>query len=192
MYKKGKLVLIQFFKQSWLVMAAALVFGLLVAGVHGVLEECIADNATLKLEREMKSLFGQDSVSEAVRDENGETRYYKVKDKANAITGYAIVAEGSGFADKIKLLVATDEKTEKLLGIAVLKTNETPGFGDKIKKEKFRDQFVGCPIKEELLVILRGDRDKADSEIVSITGATISSEAVTDIVNDAVIKLRNK
>lgn len=185
-------MLIQFFKQSWLVMAAALVFGLLVAGVHGILEERIADNATLKLEREMKSLFGQDSISEAVRDENGEIRYYKVKDKANAIAGYAIVTEGSGFADKIKLLVATDEKTEKLLGIAVLKTNETPGFGDKIKKEKFKDQFVSCPVSEELSVIIRGDRDTVDSEIVSITGATISSEAVTDIVNDAVIKLRNK
>lgn len=165
-------------------------FGLLVAGVHGVLEKRIADNATLKIDREMKTLFGADSRAEVVQNE--KTTYYQIKDEKGAIAGYAIVAEGGGFADKIKLLVATDEKLEKLLGIAVLKSNETPGFGDKIKKEKFRDQFTGCPIKENLSVIIRGDRDKADSEIVSITGATISSEAVADIVNDAVIKMRNK
>jgi electron transport complex protein RnfG len=97
---------------------------------------------------------------------------------------------GGGFADKIVLLVTLDPGLEKLLGIAVLKSNETPGFGDKIKNPPFKDQFGGCPVQEKLMVVKTGDRSKVDREIVSITGATISSEAVTKIVNDAVREMK--
>lgn len=178
-------------KKSWLVMTSALVFGLLVAVVHGALEQKIADNARLKLEREMKYLFGQDSSSKPVNDQTGQqVLYYLIKDQTGETAGYAFEAVGGGFADKIKLLVATDEQIENLVGIAILKTNETPGFGDKIKNDPFRGQFNNCPLQEKILVVTTGDAGKLDREIVAITGATISSEAVTKIVNDAVNTMR--
>ena len=180
-----------FMKKSWLVITSALVFGLLVAVVHGALEQTIAKNARDKLEREMKSLFGQDSSSEPVNDEAGQqVLYYLVKDPTGVTAGYAFEAVGGGFADKIKLLVGTDEQMENLVGIAILKTNETPGFGDKIKNDPFRGQFKNCPLHEKILVVTTGDAGKLDREIVAITGATISSEAVTKIVNDSVIAMR--
>ena len=79
---------------------------------------------------------------------------------------------------------------ENLLGFSVLKTNETPGFGDKIKNAEFSDQFRGCPAVK-LTVEKTGDRSVADDKIVAITGATISSEAVVTIINSALNNMRD-
>ena len=180
----------RFLKQSWLVLTAALVFGLLVALVHGQLKPIIEANAKEKLEREMKALLTEAVSFDAIPDSEGKSvLYYIGKGAEGGITGYAIEAVGGGFADKIKLLVTTDSKCEKLRGIAVLKSNETPGFGDKIKDARFKDQYVGCPAVK-LVVTKSGSRSIVDDKIVSITGATVSSEAVTRIVNEAVESLR--
>ena len=188
-------MLSKFIKQSWLVIVAALVFGLMVAVVDGMLRGKIEQNAKDKLEREMKVLLGPDSVfeEETGKDEQGDdVVYYVAKGPAEGVVGYAFEAKGSGFADKITFLVAVDAKMEKLSGIAVLKTNETPGFGDKMKDDSFKGQFVGCPCPKKsgkLVVKKTGDAAKVDSEIVSITGATVTSEAVAKIVNDGVIRM---
>ena len=116
--------------------------------------------------------------------------YYISKDAQGEVVGYAITAIGSGFADKIELLVAFEGQVENLLGFSVLKTNETPGFGDKIKGAEFSDQFRGCPAVK-LSVVKTGDRSEVDDKIVAITGATISSEAVATIVNGAIDNIRD-
>jgi electron transport complex protein RnfG len=186
-------VLIDFLKQSWLVIVAALVFGLLVSGIYGQLDPIIKKNEREKLEREMKGLLVSATTFEMVADETdpqGEKAlYYVGKSEQGEVAGYAIIAEGGGFADKILLLVGLDGQLEKLLGIAILKTNETPGFGDKIKDGEFKDQFQDCPATK-LMVAKTGDRSVVDDKIVAITGATISSEAVATIVNGAVNSLR--
>lgn len=194
-------MLVSFLKQSWLVMVSALVFGLLVAGVHGALEGRIAEQNRSKLERKMKALLDDASSFGPVQNEQAQAGapaalYYVAKDEAGTVVGYAIAASGGGFADKIELLVALDSDLTKLRGIAVLASNETPGFGDKIKDPSknghtsFKDQFIGCPVNAKLVVIKTGDIDIADEQIVSITGATISSEAVTKIVNEAVKRMK--
>ena len=96
------------------------------------------------------------------------------------IAGYAFIAEGAGFADKIKLVVAVDPQFETYQGYKVMFSNETPGFGDKIKNESFWGQFVGAPI-ERLELIKAGDA--SDRQIVAISGATVSSDTVAKIFN---------
>jgi electron transport complex protein RnfG len=175
-------------------LVSSLVFGLLVSWVYGQLQGPIEQNAKNKLNREMSLLLGAGSSFESVAGNEGQVLYYKgIKD--GQVTGYVFKAVGGGFADKIELLVAVDAGCEKLLGMAVLKTNETPGFGDKMKDDLFKGQFNGCPAPDKqnkLAVLKTGDRGKVDMEIVSITGATITSEAVTKIVNDAVIAMRER
>jgi Na+-translocating ferredoxin:NAD+ oxidoreductase subunit G len=187
-------VLARFCKESWLVLVSSLVFGLLVSWVYGQLQGPIEQNAKNKLNREMGLLLGEGSTFEPVTDNDGQVLYYKgIKD--GQVKGYAFKAVGGGFADKIELLLAVDAECKTLLGMAVLKTNETPGFGDKMKDDLFKGQFNGCPAPDKqnkLAVLKTGDRSKVDREIVAITGATITSEAVTKIVNDAVIAMRER
>jgi len=181
-------MLVNFLKQSWLVVLSSLVFGLLVSGIYGQLEPKIKEQARLKLEREMQSLMTAATVFEPVPNAE-KPQYFIGKDASGAIVGYAIQMEGGGFADKIKLLVAMDAPLEKLLGIGILKTNETPGFGDKIKGSEFKDQYIDIPAVK-LKVIKEGDRTIKDETIIAITGATISSDWVTKIVNNAVTALK--
>jgi electron transport complex protein RnfG len=96
--------------------------------------------------------------------------------------GWAFKSEGSGFADKIKLVLAVDAGFEKLKGFGVLASNETPTIGDLIKSPYYRNQFVGAPV-EKLILSKVGDPEKIDSEIIAISKATISSQAVVDIIN---------
>jgi len=188
-------MVVKFLKQSWLVMAAALAFGLLVAVVDGQLKDRIRQNAIEKRNRELRKLFqeygeGCQFAEQTGKNKQGEeVTYFTATDASGKIAGYAMEHVGGGFADKIKLLIAVDANVEKIKGYAVMKSNETPGFGDKIIGD-FQKEFVNCSAVK-LKVETKGTRyDPKDDIIVAITGATISSEAVTKIVNEAVVILR--
>ena len=191
-------MLSNFLKQSWLVMLASLVFGLLVAGVHGRLKPLIDENAVKKRETQMRLLLPQaDEFPEAKAtyqnaEGNEVTRYYyRALSSSGELVGYALQVSGGGFADKVTLLVALDADMATLRGIAVLKSNETPGFGDKIKTDDFRARFRGVPADGGLIVVKGGTVGSGDEhEIMGITGATISSDAVKDIVNRGAAEMR--
>jgi electron transport complex protein RnfG len=70
----------------------------------------------------------------------------------------------------------------------VLESKETPGLGDKIEKDSsFVNQFDGS---EPVLVgVKRSRRTGAASEIDMITGATISSRTIIDIINISLERL---
>ena len=80
---------------------------------------------------------------------------------------------------------------EKFLGFQVLSANETPGFGDKMKNDSFRNQFKGAPAGE-LSLIKIGDAGKIDNEIVAISGATVTSTAVMNIFNKSVVSVKEQ
>ncbi|MBN2375054.1 MAG: FMN-binding protein [Sedimentisphaerales bacterium] len=186
-------MIVKFLKDSWLVLLAALVFGLGVSGIYGQLKPRIEQNAQLKIARELKELFGEDAMIDPKidpEDSDGKRVLYYQANRSGQTLGYALEAVGGGFADNIRLLLAVDAEFEKLKGIAVLKSNETPGFGDKIKDAEFKGQFGDCPVGQKLIVTKSGERSVVDEKIVSITGATISSQAVVDIVNGGVERLR--
>ena len=129
-----------------------------------------------------------------IRDEKGKietTNIYKAVDSDGNIIGFAFVASGPGFADKIKLVIAADAKFEKYLGFKVLSSNETPGFGSKIAIDDpksdldYVDQYKGAPTgKFELIKTGKVSViEKIDDQIVAISGATVTSEAVVKIFN---------
>ena len=103
--------------------------------------------------------------------------------------GWVAKAAGQGYADKIELLVGLDSSAQALTGIFVLEQKETPGLGNKIVTNEWRSQFKGKGTARELVVVKGGA--KAPHEIDSITGATISSKTVSDIVNATVNDLRS-
>jgi len=186
-------VLINFLKQSWLVIVSSLVFGVLVAVVHGQLAGRIGANERSVFEGAMQATFVANARSQersTVDGEGNSVPYYLVEGPEGQKLGYAIEIVGSGFVDKIKLLVSVGPKAEKILGIAVLKSSETPGYGDDINDPLWEAQFAGAAATEKLEVITTGDVGRVDNQIVAITGATISSEAVASIVNKAIGILR--
>ena len=101
--------------------------------------------------------------------------------------GYIVEGFGKGYSSYIHVLVSVD-KNFIVQKISILGHGETPGLGDEIEKDYFLDQFKGKSV-DNLVVIKRETPDK----IQAITGATISSRAVTeDGVKNGVKLLKEK
>ncbi len=96
--------------------------------------------------------------------------------------GVALVGAGAGFQDVIRVIFGFDPETGDVIGMQVLESKETPGLGDKIEKDSsFVREFHGVAVP---LVGLKSGRETgADGEVTMITGATISSRAIIDIIN---------
>ena len=184
-------LIILFFKQSWLLLVCSFLFGLMIALANGAWSGRIAENEKAKLGSLMRELISKAETFDVaikdmeITDDRGtktKTDVYKALDSNGATIGFAFAASGAGFADEIRLVVAVDAKCEKLFGYKVLKSNETPGFGDKIKDDFFRNQFAGAPAGKFELV-KTGNAGEIDENIVAISGATVSSTAMIKIFN---------
>ena len=114
---------------------------------------------------------------ESAKGKKVKSNIYKALSEAGECVGWGFNCQGPGFADKIELVVAVDKNLETIAGFDCLASNETPGFGDRIKQPYYRNQFAGVPA-EKLVLAKTGDPERIDSEIVAITGATVSSVTV--------------
>jgi electron transport complex protein RnfG len=187
-----------FFQQSWLLITASFFFGLLIAVTSAALSPRIEQNKINKRNRLVGSLLpeAKDCIPwdweieiESIQGKKETVEVFRAMSEADECVGWSFNAIGPGFADKIELVVAVDKIFEKFAGFDVLASNETPGFGNKIKFDYFRSQFRGAPA-EGLNLATSGDNTKIDSEIIAISGATISSEAVVDIISNATTQIK--
>lgn len=91
---------------------------------------------------------------------------------------------GRGLWGTISAVIATDPAAGTFDQMRVLEHNETPGLGARIEEPWFQQQIEG---KTGPFVLKpEGTRSTATTEIDAITGATISSAAVRDMLNDVV------
>jgi electron transport complex protein RnfG len=189
-----------FIQQSWLLIVAAFFFGLLIAVTNAAWQPRIIQNEEYKLDNLMAGLITKAQKFEIaekqiqLKGEKGKvikTDIYRALGADDKTLGFAFVASGPGFADKIKLVVAVNQKFENFFGFKVLASNETPGFGSKIKEEFFGNQFENAPAKK-LILTKTGDDRQIDDQIVAISGATVSSEAVVKIINNFITQIKDK
>lgn len=121
----------------------------------------------------------------SARTDKGLDTIYAGFDNKNRFIGYAIKAQGPGFQDTITLLYGYQPDKQRIVGMAVVESRETPGLGDKIYKDaKFVANFSSLPTQQTLKAVKKGSKTKA-FEIDAITGATISSKAVVRIINNS-------
>lgn len=112
-------------------------------------------------------------------------------DNAGAFRGYGIMNQGAGFADQVVLIYGFDPGSQRVVGMRVLSSKETPGLGDKIYKDKAFVSNFDALASEPAIVVVKDGRD-ADNEVDAITGATISSKAVVKIINESVTFWKDK
>lgn len=98
--------------------------------------------------------------------------YYDAYDKDGKLIGRVLKIEAPGYSSIINALVGIDLEN-KITGIDIIDQQETPGLGANIEKEDFLNQFIGKT--KDLLKI-----KKDGGEIDAVTGATISSRAITN------------
>lgn len=120
---------------------------------------------------------------------------YAGLDSTGALAGVAVEAQGQGYGDVIRLLYGYSPTCECVVGMKVLESKETPGLGDRIEKDsRFRANFDALNVETDeanqaLIHSIEMVKSGAKSnpwEIEAITGATVSSRAVTRIIGGSV------
>ncbi len=95
----------------------------------------------------------------------------------NDLVGYAVSLTESGYGGDINMMIGIG-KDQKITGVSITDMSETPGLGDNAKNHEFTDMFKGLEKNE---VALTNDGGK----IQALSGATVTSKAVTRGVNHA-------
>lgn len=108
-------------------------------------------------------------------------------DKEGKYLGLIITTtDANGYGGNIKMSVGIDY-TGTITGLEFLEINETAGLGMKAKENSFRKQFIG--IKSEYVRYSKSGAS-APGEFDAISSATITSRAVCEGVNGALITFR--
>jgi Na(+)-translocating NADH:ubiquinone oxidoreductase C subunit len=94
---------------------------------------------------------------------------------------------GPGLWGNVSLAVGVNTDGTELSGMQVLFNVETPGLGGRIGESWFTDQFKG--IKPGTGLVFNQASQKADNGFDSISGATITSTAVKDTINQRALVL---
>jgi Na+-translocating ferredoxin:NAD+ oxidoreductase subunit G len=117
------------------------------------------------------------------RDERGRARRLTVFPamKDGKLVAAALRTSAGGFGGSLEVMTALDLREDRLLGVRTLSQSETKGLGARVAndEEPFITQFPGLPWRAGLS--LRAD----GGQVEAITGATISSKALTSAVDGA-------
>ena len=178
----------------------SLISGLLLALVYqGTLNTIISNNEERTGMAVLDILPGavkQQVFSVLVPDDNGDTFEHKIYagyDISGKLVGVALQAsDNGGYGGEILLLYGYLPAEEKISGMKVLISKETPGLGDRIKSDSaFHANFDGLevPLAEDFktlkhpIAYAKPGSDKGPGQIEGISGATISSKAVARAMN---------
>ncbi len=102
------------------------------------------------------------------------------KDASSNPIGYVItVTSHEGYGGDITLSMGVDN-SGMVKGIEILSISETAGLGMKAKEPKFKDQFKNKTVTQFTYTKTGA---ASDFEIDAISGATITTKAVTNAVN---------
>lgn len=112
-------------------------------------------------------------------NETADSEVYMGFDGQGNPAGYVISVTEKGYGGKIEIMVGIDFEGA-VSGVSVLSHNETPGLGANAAKDKFLGQYKGAAETQSVT--------KDGGEIDAVTGATITSRAVTKAVNSALEK----
>jgi len=162
--------------------------GLLLAAVYAKTSPVIYKKTIEETEKALKELMPEAKNIAKAGDwepEHKHASYYDAKSD-DEVMGYVAESYGKGYSSFIHLLIAVD-KDFKIKQVKILGHAETPGLGDEIEKSYFIDQFKGKDL--EHLVLLKTETKEM---IQAISGATISSRAVTNGVRSGIEILKEK
>jgi len=118
---------------------------------------------------------------------HGKPYEYYLATSSGKPVAYISSTAGKGYSSYIAMLVSLDTDL-KIKDVKILHHGETPGLGDQVEDVSFIGQFKGKNLSQ---IELTKDATKTE-KIIAISGATISSRAVTNGVKDAVQTLVDK
>nr|WP_317361088.1 RnfABCDGE type electron transport complex subunit G [uncultured Blautia sp.] len=183
-------------KDAMILTLITLVAGGILGLVYEITKEPIAKQQEMAKQEAYKSVFEDaDSFEVCVEEGDGELAAYlaengfeaqtinevmEAKDASGETLGYAInLTTSEGYGGDITFSMGVREDGT-LNGISILTISETAGLGMNATKDEFKNQFQD---KQAEAFEVTKTGAAADNQINAISGATITSNAVTKGVN---------
>ncbi len=171
-------------KQAFFLFATTVI----IAGLLGIVHYITKEPIEAQLERELllskKILLPAAATFEAVDITQNNNPYVKMVergfDASGSKVGYVVTVTSKGYGGEILTMVGFDA-ARSITSYRILSSKETPGLGDLAAKRDFISRFEGrsdFPIN-----IVKITAKKTD--IQAITGATITSKAMAQGINNA-------
>lgn len=182
-----------------------LVAGVALGGVYEITKDPIARQEAQAKAEAYEQVFTDaaafeevkmdDTLIQTIRDQLDQEGYkaqsieevMRAEDQSGEILGYAftvVTSEGYGGDIRFSMGVQNDGT---LNGISILSIGETAGLGMNADTPAFKDQFVGKQV-EQLQYTKNGATQ--DDEINAISGATVTTNAMTNGVNAGLCAFR--
>ena len=182
-----------------------LVAGVALGGVYEITKDPIARQEAQAKAEAYEQVFTDatafeevkmdDTLIQTIRDQLDQEGYkaqsieeiMRAEDESGETLGYAftvVTSEGYGGDIQFSMGVQNDGT---LNGISILSIGETAGLGMNADTPAFKDQFVGKQV-EQLQYTKNGATQ--DDEINAISGATVTTNAMTNGVNAGLCAFR--
>lgn len=182
-----------------------LVAGVALGGVYEITKDPIARQEAQAKAEAYEQVFTDaaafeeveldDTLTKTIRDQLDQEGYkaqsieevMRAEDQSGETLGYAfavVTSEGYGGDIRFSMGVQNDGT---LNGISILSIGETAGLGMNADTPAFKDQFVGKQV-EKLQYTKNGATQ--DDEINAISGATVTTNAMTNGVNAGLCAFR--
>ncbi len=170
---------------SLVLLIISAVVALLLAFTNSVTKEKIAENTVIEQNAAKQEVLKEafDFLEVEFEDETGIVKgIFQGVSQNGEHVGWCVNVTPSGYGGELDIMVGINlDKT--LSGMKVVSHSETAGLGAKATDEKFSSQFKNKKTDKPLEVIKSGTPE--ENEIVAISGATITSNAVKTGVNAA-------
>ena len=192
-------------KNTLILTAITVVSGLLLGVVYGITKEPIAEAQENTKQEAYRSGLSEASSFETMEDFDAADAASILEENGYSSDEITEVAEGIddsgetvGYVVNVMSHEAYDGDLEVSVGIAadgtvkgieMLSISETAGLGMKADEAEFKDQFKDKNV-EKFTYTKSGE--SGDDKIDAISGATITTNAVTNAVDSALVYFQNE
>lgn len=183
--------------------AFTLVLGFVLGLVYGITKDPIAAADKAKSQAAYQTVFADAESFEAYGEFDKEAAL-SVMEKggfSDEITDVQVAMDGGGSTlGYVITVIAKDASQANITfsvgiandgtvnGYSITNISETPGLGMKVNEEAFYSQFAGKLVDSFTIV---KNPPASDSEVESVSGATISSKAMANGVNACITYFHN-
>lgn len=165
-------------KPVGVLLAICIIIPLALSVTNKVTAKKIAELENENSKKNMQSLVSADDFEKC---SDGGIDYYTAI-KGGDTAAYIFTESAKGYGGDVSVMTAV-KPDGTVAGVAILDVSgETPGLGQNAAKESFYSQYAG--LKKGVSLLKNGAKAE-NNEVDAVTGATITSTAVTRAVNAA-------
>ena len=135
------------------------------------------------------------AVEQVPSDSEASDLVFAGFDADGALVGIALEASGMGYQDIVRVLYGYSFDKQAVIGIRVLESRETPGLGDRVETDTdwLEKNFVALDVRltadgtalQNAVEFVKPGPDKQPWQIDGISGATITSRAIADMLSES-------